>query len=100
MFIIIVIVSNNIDDVIVYSFILGQLTDDVWCLHVISELLFCAVLLKFCKRAIVAGIKNGSEDVQLAEVRAQALVTQCFLLVHYGTLQVSLTCGVEQNGEV
>lgn len=48
----------------------------------------------------MASFKNGTEDVQLAEVRAQALVTQRVLLIHYGTLQVSLTCVIEQDGEV
>lgn len=48
----------------------------------------------------MAGFKNCTEDVQLAEVRAKALVTYCILLIHYSTLQVSLTCGVEQDGEV
>lgn len=75
--------------------ILGQLTENVRCLHVISELVFCVVLLKFHKRTLVAGFKDGAEDVQLAEVRAQALVSQSSLLIHYGTLQVSFTCGVK-----
>lgn len=78
--------------------ILDKLTDYVWGLHVIGELILCVVLLKFCKWALVASFKNGVQDVQLAEVRAQALATQCILLVHYGTLQVGLTCGMEQDG--
>ena len=70
-----------------------SLTDDVGCLLVVCKVLLGVVLLKLPQRTLVTGLQDFVEEVQLAQVTAQAVDPQGLLVPHDGPAQVGFTWG-------
>lgn len=69
------------------------LTDDVWGLHVVGELVLIIVVGKLVDRALVARLQDLLQDLQPPQVAAQTTDPQCLLVSQDGTTKVSFAWG-------
>ena len=72
-----------------------QLTDDVWCVHVVGELVLVVVVVELVQGALVAGLQDVVEHLQAPEVATQPMDPQSLLVTQDRTAHVGLTWGWE-----
>lgn len=69
------------------------LTDDVGSLCVVCELVLSLVFAVLVERALVAGLQNALQELQLAQAGTQAVDPQSLLVALDGPTNVCFACG-------
>lgn len=70
-----------------------RLTDDVGSLRVVGELVLILVFTVLVERALVAGLQNPLQKLQLVQACTQAVDPQSLLVTPDGPTNVSFACG-------
>ena len=68
-----------------------RLTDDVWGLHVVCELVLVVVGRELVHGPLQAGPQDLLQHVQLLQVATQTVDPQCLLVAHHSPPQVGFT---------